>query len=209
MAKINRRFIDKHWLMFLLRGAMAIMFGCIVLFSGMSSISTVISMVSVFLLLLGIVDSVGAVYSSVKKHGWITSVIDALIDVMAAGMLLFYAQNDLILSLIIIAIYTFISGIIDVFHAFVSTVDPTDRFIRLVAGASGFVMGAVILNAGNFEIMTFVRFFGVYLLIVGITSAIYGAHNRAQMIEDRVARSLSARKKTTKRKSTSNRTRKK
>lgn len=209
MAKINRRFIDKHWLMFLLRGAMAIMFGCIVLFSGMSSISTVISMVSVFLLLLGIVDSVGAVYSSVKKHGWITSVIDALIDVMAAGMLLFYAQNDLILSLIIIAIYTFISGIIDVFHAFVSTVDPTDRFIRLIAGASGFVMGAVILNAGNFEIMTFVRFFGVYLLIVGITSAIYGAHNRVQMIEDRVARSLSARKKTTKRKSTSNRTRKK
>ena len=209
MAKINRRFIDKHWLMFLLRGAMAIVFGCIILFSGMSSISTMISMVSVFLLLLGIVDSVGAIYSSVKKHGWITSVIDALIDVMAAGMLLFYAQNDLVLSLIIIAIYTFISGIIDVFHAFVSTVDPTDRFIRLIAGASGFVMGAVILNAGNFEIMTFVRFFGVYLLIVGITSSIYGAHNRAQMIEDRVARSLSARKKTTKRKSTSNRTRKK
>lgn len=209
MAKINRRFIDKHWLMFLLRGAMAVVFGCIILFSGMSSISTMISMVSVFLLLLGIVDSVGAIYSSVKKHGWITSVIDALIDVMAAGMLLFYAQNDLVLSLIIIAIYTFISGIIDVFHAFVSTVDPTDRFIRLIAGASGFVMGAVILNAGNFEIMTFVRFFGVYLLIVGITSSIYGAHNHAQMIEDRVARSLSARKKTAKRKSTSNRTRKK
>lgn len=185
------------------------MFGCIVLFSGMSSISSMVAMVSVFLLLMGIVDSIGAVYSSVKKHGWITSVIDALIDVIAAGMLLFYAQNDLVLSLVIIAIYTFISGIIDIFHGFVSTVDPTDRFIRIIAGASGFIMGAVILNAGSFEVMTFMRFFGVYLVIVGITSAIYGAHNHAQLIEDRIARSLSARKKTTKRKTSTNRTRKK
>ena len=57
------------------------------------------------------------------------------------------------------------------------------------------VMGLVILNAGDFEIMTFVRFFGVYMLVVGVTSMIYGVHNRAQGIEDKVARSQ-ARKKT-------------
>lgn len=194
MAKVNRRYIDKHWLMFMIRGAMAIVFGCIVLFGGLSSIGSVIAMVSVFLLFMGIVDSVGALYSSVKKHGWITSVIDALIDVIAAGLLLFWAQDSLVLSLIILAGYTFISGIIDIFHGFVSTVDPTDRFIRILAGGCGCVMGAVILNAGNFEVMTFIRFFGAYLLIVGVTSAIYGVHNRAQEIEDKVARSQSARK---------------
>lgn len=198
MARINRRYIDKHWAMFMMRGAMAVIFGCIILFSGVSSINTVITMISVFLLFMGIVDSVGALYSSVKKHGWITSVVDALIDVVAAGMLLFYAQDSIVLSLIIIAAYTFISGIIDIFHGFLSTVDPTDRFIRIVAGGCGCVMGVVILNAGSFEIMTFIRFFGVYLLIVGVTSAIYGAHNRAQEIEDKIARSQSAKKKTTK-----------
>lgn len=196
MAKINRKYIDKHWLVFLVRGAMAIIFGCIVLFSGLSDINTVISMVSVFLLLMGIIDSVGAIYSSANKHGWVTSVIDALIDVIAAGLLLFSAQDNLVLSLIIIASYTLLSGIIDLFHGFLSTVDPTDRFIRVVAGGCGCVMSAVILNAGNLEIMTFIRFFGAYLLIVGITSAIYGAHNRAQEIEDKIARSQAARKKT-------------
>ena len=92
---------------------------------------------------------------------------------------------------------TIVSGIIDIFHGFVSTVDPTDRFIRVLAGVCGCVIGLVILNAGDFEISTFVRFFGAYMLIVGTTSLIYGVHNRSQNIEDKVARSQ-ARKKSSK-----------
>lgn len=202
MAKINRRYIDKHWMMFLLRGGLAIVFGCLILFGGLANLNTVISMLSIFLLLMGILDAVGALYSSVKKHGWITSVIDALIDVITAVALLFFAQNNLIVSLIILAVYTFMSGIIDLFHGFLSTVDPTDRFIRVLAGACGCVMGIVILNAGSFEVMTFIRFFGAYLLIVGVTSAIYGIHNRSQEIEDRIARRQSAMKRKATKKST-------
>lgn len=200
MAKINRKYIDKHWFMFLIRGGVAALFGCLVLFGGLTDLNTVIVMVSMFLLLMGIIDAVGALYSSVKKHGWITSVIDALVDIAAATALLFFAQNDLIMSLIVLTVYTFTSGIIDIFHSFLSTVDPTDCFIRLLAGVCGCVMGIVILNAGSFEITTFIRFFGAYLLIVGITSAIYGMHNRTQELEDLAARKQSARKspKTTK-----------
>ena len=138
---------------------------------------------------MGIIDSISALYASVKKHGWVNSVIDALIDIAAALMLLFFAKNSIVASLIIIAVYTIVSGLIDVFHGFLSTVDPTDRFIRVLAGVLGCVMGIVILNAGEFEIMTFIRFFGAYMLIVGVTSLIYGVHNRSQLIEDLTARS--------------------
>lgn len=192
MAKINRRFIDKHWLTFLIRGGMAATFGCLTLFSGIVNVENAIALISVFLLFMGIVDAVGALYSSTKKHGWINSVIDALIDVIAAVLLLFFAKSDLVTSLIIISVYTILSGVIDLFHGFLSTVDPTDRFIRVLAGVCGCVIGAVIINAGSFEIMTFLRFFGVYLLVVGVTSLIYGVHNRSQNIEDKVARKLSA-----------------
>ena len=64
-------------------------------------------------------------------------------------------------------------------------------------GICGAVMGIVILNTGGFEITTFIRFFGAYILIVGITSLIYGVHNRSQEIEDMIARK-EARKKSTK-----------
>ena len=188
MAKINRRFIDKHWLVFILRGALAIVFGCLTLFGGLADIQNVIALISVLLLVMGIVDAMGALYGSAKKHGWLNSVIDAQIDVIAAVALLFFAKSDLAISLIIISIYTILSGVIDIFHGFLSTVDPTDRFIRIFAGICGCVMGVVILNAGNFEITTFIRFFGAYMLIVGATSLIYGVHNRSQEKEDEIAR---------------------
>lgn len=195
MAKINRKYIDKHWLVFILRGALAGVFGFIALFGGMSNVESVVAIISIFLLMMGVVDSVGALYNSTKKHGWVNSVIDAAIDVVAAVLLLFIARNDLVTSVIVLSVYTILSGVIDIFHGFLSTVDPTDRFIRILAGACGCIIGAVILNSGNFEIMTFIRFFGAYMLIVGVTSLIYGVHNRAQNTEDKVARKQSRKRK--------------
>lgn len=199
MAKINRRFIDKHWLVFLVRGGLAVLFGCFALFGGMKNMDNAVALISVFLLLMGIIDAVGALYCSNKKHGWINAVIDALVDVIAAVFLLFFANGILENIVLILSVYTIVSGIIDVFHGFLSTVDPTDRFIRILAGTCGCVIGIVILNAGGFEITTFIRFFGAYMLIVGVTSLIYGIHNRAQDIEDKIARKQ-ARKKVTKKK---------
>lgn len=197
MAHINRRFIDKHWMTFIVRGIIAVVSGCLIMFVGALGIENIIAMISVLLLLMGIIDAVGALYSSTKKHGWINSIIDALVDVVAAVALLFFAKDNVVNSLVILSLYTVVSGIIDIFHGFLSTVDPTDRFIRILVGACGCVIGFVMLNAGNLEIITFIRFFGAYMLIVGVTSLIYGVHNRAQLKEDLTARK-EARKKTAK-----------
>ncbi|MBR3138078.1 DUF308 domain-containing protein [Candidatus Saccharibacteria bacterium] len=188
MAHINRRFIDKHWFIFIIRGVLAGIFGFIALFGGMADVENMIAIISLFLLFMGIIDSAGALYNSTKKHGWINSIIDAVIDVAAALLLLFLAQGNLVFGLMILSVYTVLSGVIDIFHGFLSTTDPTDRFIRILAGVCGCIMGAVIVNAGNFEVSTFIRFFGAYMLIVGVTSMIYGVHNRAQNIEDKIAR---------------------
>ena len=198
MAKINRRYIDKHWLVFLIRGTVAALFGSFAMFRGPVGMEDTVAILGVFLLFMGIIDSVGALYCSTKKHGWINAIIDALVDVVAAIALLFVAKSDLTNSVIIISTYTIVSGVIDIFHGFLSTVDPTDRFIRVLAGICGCIIGAVILNAGGFEVTTFVRFFGAYMLIVGVTSLIYGVHNRSQNIEDKVARVQSYRKKKSK-----------
>ncbi|MBR3329040.1 DUF308 domain-containing protein [Candidatus Saccharibacteria bacterium] len=194
MAHINRKYIDKHWTIFMVRGLLAGVFGLFTLFGGITDVNMVIPIISIFLLLIGIVDSVSALYSSTRKRGWINSVIDAAVDVVAAIVLLFFAKGNLVFSLVALSVYTLVSGLIDIFHGFLSTVDPTDRFIRVLVGVCGCVMGLVILNAGNFEIMSFIRFFGAYILIVGITSLIYGVHNRNQDIEDKVARKESRQK---------------
>ena len=198
MAHINRRYIDKHWLSFVLRGGVAIIFGFLTLFGALNDFSFTISLLVIYLLIMGIIDATGALYNSMKKRGWANSVIDAIIDVAAALCLLFLGMNSFANTIVILSIYTLVSGVIDIFHGFVSTVNPTDRFIRIITGIIGAVTGFVILNSGGFgDKMIFARFFGGYLLIVGVTSMIYGIHNRSQKIEDIVARS-EARKKVTK-----------
>lgn len=201
MAHINRKYIDKHWLTFIFRGALALAFGGIALFTGkMDDTSVIFSSISIFLIFMGIVDSANALYNTTKKHGWINSIVDAAIDIIAALIILFLSNGDLTFQLIVLAAYVLISGIVDLFHSFLSTVDPTDRFIRILAGCVGCIMAFIILNAGKFEISMFARFFGVYMLIVGVTSLIYGVHNRAQITEDIVARkeAAAAKKSTTK-----------
>lgn len=193
MSKINRRYIDKHWMVYLLRGTLASLFGLMMLFNCTLDLTSVVLPVSIFLLAMGAIDAVSAIYSSGKKHGrWITCMIDAALDIAAALTLLFLGRYDLVSSVVIISVYTILSGLIDIFHGVLSTVDPTDKFIRTLVGAFGCIAGLVILNAGNFEIMAFFRFFGAYILIVGFTSLIYGVHNRAQNIEDHTARQESA-----------------
>ena len=193
MSKINRRYIDKHWLVYIMRGILAGLFGLLMLFNCTLNIGTVILPISVFLLAMGAIDAVNAIYNSNKKHSrWINCVLDSVVDIVAALVLLFVGRDNLIGSLIIISVYTIISGVIDILHGFLSTVDPTDKFIRTIVGAFGCIVGLVILNAGNFEMMAFFRFFGAYVLIVGFTSLIYGVHNHAQKMEDHEARQESA-----------------
>lgn len=194
MAHINRRYIDKHWLVFVLRGGLAAIFGFLALFGGVNDLGYMISVIVIYLLLMGIIDAVSALYNASKKHGWANSVIDALIDVVAALTLLFLGETNQITAMVILAIYTCISGVIDILHGFLSTVDPTDRFIRVLSGIIGCITGFVILNSGMFGDLTFIRFFGAYLLMVGVTSMVYGIHNRSQKIEDRIARSQAASK---------------
>ena len=189
MAHINRRYIDKHWLSFVFRGGVAIVFGFLMLFGALNDFNFTISLLIIYLLIMGIIDATSALYNSAKKRGWVNAVIDALVDVAAALCLLFVGMNNFANSIVILAIYTLVSGVIDIFHGFLSTVDPTDRFIRVLSGVIGAVVGFVILNAGGFaDKMIFARFFGGYLLVVGVTSMIYGIHNRSQKIEDIVAR---------------------
>ncbi len=189
MAHINRKYIDRHWLSFVFRGGVAIIFAFLAIFGALSDFNLAIIMIVMYLLIMGIIDATSALYSTFKKRGWVNSVVDALIDVIAAIILLTMGQNNLPISMIVLCAYTLLSGLVDIFHGFLSTVDPTDRFIRVLAGVIGAITGFVILNSAGFDdIMIFARFFGVYLLIVGVTSMIYGIHNRSQAIEDAEAR---------------------
>ena len=200
MAHINRKYIDSHWLTFVVRGVVSVLFGWITLFHSNSSFPTIISIVGLFLICLCIIEFVNALHRTKTKSGWVVSIVVALFDLITA-LLLIFAPESPTWHLVTIAAYTVVRGVAEIIIGFRTTVDPTDRFIWILTGICGTIMGIVILNSGSLDINSFVRFFGAYLLIFGVSSLIYGVDNRHQKLEDHYARSEAAkRKKATKKK---------
>ena len=200
MAHINRRYIDSHYLLFAAKGILAVLFGLFLIFNGSKNITALISTIGCFLAALGISEAVSAAYRRKKRQGALITLIIAILDAAVALALLLTLGQNTIYHLIIIAVFTFIHGICEILIGFFTTVDPTDRFIWVLSGILGAVMGIVLLNIAGFVpffgiYRPSVSFFGIYLLSFGLCSLIYAAHNRAQKIEDRVARSEVARTK--------------
>lgn len=189
MAHINRKYIDSHWLIFIIRGTIATLFAILTLFNIHRDFNFMISATGIFLLSLSIVEFINSLYRARSKTGWAVSVGIAIVDAVIALALLFTLNQDVVWHLYLVSFYAFVRGIFEIISGFRATVDPTDRFLWVLSGISGTVMGIVVLNSGEY----FIRFFGVYLLIFGITGLIYAVHNRAQQIEDREARKESAR----------------
>lgn len=188
MAHIKRKYIDSHWLVFMIQGIIALGFGCVTLFTASQSSLGFIPVIGIELLLLAVVEFANSLYRSRNQHGWLAATAVALFDTIFGILLLVFADKGMVWHLTLIAAYTVIRGIFELLLAFRTTVDPTDRFIWALCGLIGIVFGIVIMNSGHLANIDFIRFFGAYMLILGISSMIYGAHNRAQYLEDREAR---------------------
>lgn len=206
MAHINRKYIDSHWLTFMIRGIVAILFGWITLFHSDSNFPTIITYAGLFLLLLSVIEFINALHRARNQTGWLVSVLVAVLDTVAALLLLLTSNAEITFDLIVLSSYVIIRSVAQIIIGFRTTIDPTDRFIWVITGICGTIMGFAILNSGALGINFFVRFFGAYLLITGMSSMIYGFDNRQQKLEDHAARVEAAKtrkksaKKTTKKK---------
>lgn len=191
---IKRKYIDSHWLVFMFQGAIALLFGCLTLFTNSESATGLMPMVGIFLLALSVVEFANSLYRSRHRQGWLVAVLVALFDAAFGLAVLFTASKTMVWHLSIISAYTVLRGIFELFIGFRTTVDPTDRFIWSLSGVAGIIFGLAIFNSGHLENIEFLRFFGAYMMILGTASLIYGIHNREQGIEDREARSIAAKK---------------
>lgn len=203
MAHIKRKYIDSHWLVFIFQGAIALFFGCLTLFTSGESSTSLMPVIGILLLALAIVEFANSLHRSRQRQGWLVSTLVALFDAGIGLTLLFVMNEGMVWHLSLIAAYTAIRGIFEIVIGFRTTVDPTDRFIWVLCGICGIVFGFVIFNSGHLANVDFIRFFGAYMMILGVSSLIYGIHNREQRIEDREARSdaaKAARKKKTSKK---------
>lgn len=183
MASIKRKYIDSHWLVFMFQGVVALIFGCLTLFTSSERSQNLIPVIGVALLALAVVEFANSLQRSRNKHGWLVATLVALFDAGFGLTLVLLTNEGMAVHLCLLAGYTIARGIFELILGYRTTVDPTDRFIWVLCGLCGIVFGFVILNSGHLTNVDFVRFFGAYMLIFGVSSLIYGNHNHVQQRE--------------------------
>ncbi len=192
MAHIKRKYIDSHWLVFVFQGIIAFLFGCLTLFTSDETSAALVPIVGISMLALAIVEFANSVYRSYNRQGWLVSTAVAVFDAVFGLLLLFVMNEGMTWHLVLMSIYTLLRSAFELAIAFRTTVDPTDRFIWALCGVCGVIFGIAIFNSGHLANVDFMRFFGAYMMILGVSSLIYSAHNRDQQREDRIARSEAA-----------------
>jgi len=194
MSSIKRKYIDSHWLVFMFQGCITLLFGCLTLFTSRESSTSLIPVIGIALLALAIVEFANSLYRSRVHEGWLVSILVSIFDAAFGIALLLFMKEGMVWHISLVAAYTLIRGAFEVLVGFRTTVDPTDRFIWVLCGLCGIVFGIVIINSGHLTNVDFIRFFGAYMLIFGVSSLIYGMHNRTQQLEDRAARREAAKR---------------
>lgn len=188
MAHIKRKYIDSHWAVFIVQGAVMLLFGCLTLFTANNNSASLVPVIGISLVALAIVEFANSIYRSFTQQGWVVSTLIAVYDAIFGVAMLFLINEPTVWHLGLLAAYTLVRGIFELVIGARTTVDPTDRFIWVLCGLCGIVFSIVIFNSGHLANVDFVRFFGAYMLILGVSSLIYSAHNRDQQREDRLAR---------------------
>lgn len=184
-----KKYIESHWLVFVAQGVIALIFGWFVMFTGIDNVRSLIPVVSLTILCLGIIQTVNLWHRERNQHGHGLTMLIAFMDIVAALSLLLTMGQNPAWQLVIIACYTLIRGVLEILLALFSIYDATDRFIWLVCGICGAVLGFVIFNSGHFtETTTFIKFFGSYMMIFGVSSLVFGVHSHNEKIEDEKAR---------------------
>jgi len=198
----KRKYIESHWLVFAAQGLIGLLFGWYVMFTGVTSLTTLVIIVATTLLALAIIDMLNLINRKRRQDAWVLTLILALIETVFAVGLLVTINNNPAWPMFILAGYTLFRGLFEILIGFKSMTDPTDRFMWVVCGICGCILAFVIMNSGHFlETTTFIRFFGTYMMIYGVTALIYGVHNKNEQKELKETRSAAAKKAAKTRKS--------
>lgn len=215
MARIKRKYIESHWLIFAIQGIITFLCGWYIMFSGSQDTQFLVTVVGAMLLALAIVEVFNLLHREHLQNTWSFTLVAVAIQVIAGLLLVCNANQNAIWALLVLTIYTFVRGVCELLIAFKSIDDRTDRFIWALCGVCGVIISFVVLNSGHLPAGTFLKFFASYLVILGAGNLLYGIHNHDQKLELTAtrkaarAKATKARKKrTTKKSSTKKRTKK-
>ena len=192
----KRKYIESHWGVFALKGIVSLFAGFYMMFTHRQDVNFLIQVVGWTMLALAIIEVINVAHRSSRQRNWGFPLGLGVVE-MAISVALLYTVNPnatlaelLPLRLSMLAAYVLVASIITVIMGFRSFDNLTDRFMWVVNGMIGAILGFVLFASGNLSDIAHVGLFGTYLLVNGLTDLFYGIHAKDVIAELREERAL-------------------
>lgn len=201
MKTDKRKYIESHWLVFGIKGAIGLVAGLCLMLTTKTDTSYLTTIVGITMLAFAITEIMNTINRKKLQRNWGFSLAIGLVEFFIALCLLFTINLfsnegwNIALRIPLLSVYTCIASILSIFIGFTCFEDKTDRFMWIVMGMIGCVLGLVMLAGSGLSETTHIQLFGTYLLVKGLTDLIFGIHSRNELLEKAAARSKKAKGK--------------
>ncbi|MFV0485457.1 MAG: HdeD family acid-resistance protein [Candidatus Saccharimonadales bacterium] len=188
MSKVRRKYIESHWLIFALLGVVTFIAGLYLMFSPSEDVAHYIYVIGYVLMSLAIVQVINVIYRKQRQHSWGMSVGIALLEFGVGLTLVLAASFAYEFHIALIAGYVLLRSVTSIISGFSSFTNMTDKFMWIVYGMVGSILGFVLLADPGVSETTFIRVFATFMLVAGLTNLMYGIHAKDELIEAKQAR---------------------
>jgi uncharacterized membrane protein HdeD (DUF308 family) len=155
------------WWSLLIKGIVAVIVGILALTRPGSMMGLAISLLGIFVLIVGIVATVGALMHRKEYDKWVVMLIPGLVGVVIGIIAL--AQPAVIAAIIVylIALWALIHGISEIYGALRQREEARGEWVPLIVGITSVIFGILLLVKPLTAGAVFTWLVGLLLLIMG------------------------------------------
>lgn len=187
MSTNRKKYIESHWLVFAVKGAIALVAGLLLTLTTKSDTSYLAKMVGFAMAGLGIIEIFNTINRKRLEHNWGMSLAIGIVEFIVAICMLFTLNTGLhegwnvLTRISLLSFYMLAASILSIAIGFTCFKDDTDKFMWVIEGMVGAILAFVALGGSGLSDTTHIKLFGTYLMVRGLTDLVFGIHSRDEL----------------------------
>lgn len=168
--------LGSHSWAMILRGAIGILFGVVLLTRPVISLGALVMVFGAFALVLGVL-AVGAAIAGIGAYKyWWALLIEGLAGIVVGFLAFFVPGFTALALLVLVAVWAIVTGIFQVVGAISSYGQASSRWLQVLAGVISVALGVFLIVYPGLGIISLVWAVGIYAIVLGIDQIILGVH---------------------------------
>jgi len=182
MSKTTKlKYVESHWMIFILQGIIALLAGAYLMFTKNDSVPQLVMTVGSVLIGLAVIEVLNITIRHRRQHGWGIPFAVALFEAVVGTTMILASDQSHVVHIALLAGYTLIRGITSIIVGFVSFNNMVDRFFWVACGMTGSIIAFIIFADAGLSETTFVKVFGIFLMVLGLTNTFFAIHSRDEL----------------------------